>query len=135
RQYFPGAIVRRNVIIGGDAGKYPPDNFFPRSADDAGLEPTADLEKLAQRRYGREGTDGRDIGADIGAIVNLVKAVPSGRPDGQADGTRAMSTTLASLVAVSAIPATAVFWASLLLLAYVYLGYALVVRVRALLFP
>ena len=28
-QYFPDAIFRRNVIVGGTAGRYPADNFFP----------------------------------------------------------------------------------------------------------
>jgi hypothetical protein len=37
KRYFPDATFRRNVIIGGVAGRYPQDNFFPASLQDAGL--------------------------------------------------------------------------------------------------
>jgi hypothetical protein len=36
-RYFPGAVIRRNVIIGGMADRYPMDNFFPTSADQVGF--------------------------------------------------------------------------------------------------
>jgi hypothetical protein len=31
--YFPGAVVTGNVFIGGEAGRYPPGNFFPTTLD------------------------------------------------------------------------------------------------------
>jgi hypothetical protein len=75
-RYFPKAIVRRNVIVGGPAARYPRDNFFPASLDDgasdgASLEDAASglsrkLQTLA-RPFSGKATDGRDPGADIGA--------------------------------------------------------------------
>jgi GDP-mannose 6-dehydrogenase len=67
--FFPGAVVRRNVIAGGHAEDYPPDNFFPPSLEgvvkldpdggvllppkprmsDAGCNPTALEAALASR--------------------------------------------------------------------------------------
>src|SRR5438034_10832974 len=35
--FFPRAIVSRNVIVGGHALAYPPDNFFPVSLDQVGF--------------------------------------------------------------------------------------------------
>lgn len=32
-RYFPGAVVRGNVIAGGNAGRYPKDNAFPETLD------------------------------------------------------------------------------------------------------
>ena len=50
-RFFPGAVVRGNVLIGAPAASYPAGNRFPASLADAGLK-----------------KDGRDPGADIGAI-------------------------------------------------------------------
>jgi hypothetical protein len=72
RHYFPGALVRRNALVGGNPGQYPPDNFFPSSIDEVGLQPRAELRLLVKRRYPREGTDGKDIGADVSAIVKAI---------------------------------------------------------------
>src|SRR5205823_407236 len=36
-RYFPAAVVRRNVIVGGKAERYPADNFFPASLDRIGF--------------------------------------------------------------------------------------------------
>jgi hypothetical protein len=36
-RYFPAAVVRRNVIVGGDASDYPPDNFFPNGLEAVGF--------------------------------------------------------------------------------------------------
>jgi hypothetical protein len=64
--YFPGAVVRRNVLAGGKASNYPGDNMFPAAAsfeahftDYAGanyrLNPGSD--------WAFAGTDGLDLGA------------------------------------------------------------------------
>jgi hypothetical protein len=37
-RYFPGATVRRNVMAGGSASLYPPDNFFPAKLDKAAVK-------------------------------------------------------------------------------------------------
>jgi hypothetical protein len=54
--YFPGAVVRRNVLAGGNAADYPPDNFFPASLD------------AVPKRYATSGTDGRPPGVDARLI-------------------------------------------------------------------
>jgi len=68
--YFPGAVFRRNVLVGGQSNLYPPDNFFPGSFDQvifvnrAGgnyrLDPASP--------YKNAGTDGKDIGCNIDAL-------------------------------------------------------------------
>jgi hypothetical protein len=64
-RYFPGAVVRRNLFVGGDPQGFPPDNFFPPRLDDVGSAPARIGEpflKLASR-YAGVATDGRDPGA------------------------------------------------------------------------
>lgn len=75
RHYFPGSIVRRNAFVGGNAGQYPADNIFPSSMDEVGLQPNAEVRLLVTRRFAREGTDGKDVGADIAEILKRVASV------------------------------------------------------------
>ncbi|MGE3512031.1 MAG: hypothetical protein AB7N65_24465 [Vicinamibacterales bacterium] len=67
RTYLPGARIEGNVIVGGNAARYPPGNIFPR--------PEVLMRHFQGEREGnyrlvpaspwrRAGTDGRDIGAD-----------------------------------------------------------------------
>ncbi|HKQ29735.1 MAG TPA: hypothetical protein VJS66_00475, partial [Burkholderiales bacterium] len=53
-RYFPGAIVRKNVMAGGSANLYPPDNFFPARLDKAG--------------------NARIAGAEVGADLDTLRA-------------------------------------------------------------
>jgi hypothetical protein len=64
--YFPGGVVRRNVLAGGSKDQYPPDNFFPPKLDQVvSVDSPAGVVRLApQSPYRRAGTDGRDLGAD-----------------------------------------------------------------------
>lgn len=68
-QYFPGAIVAGNVLIGGDPGRYPPGNLFPASLDRVGF---ADLHRgdyrLSSLSPYKRAAGGRDPGADIDAL-------------------------------------------------------------------
>jgi hypothetical protein len=69
--YAPGAIVRRNVLAGGPASRYPSDNFFPPVATFlAGfLNATADDYRLVSASpYIAAGTDGKDLGCDFNAL-------------------------------------------------------------------
>jgi hypothetical protein len=70
QQYFPGAVVRKNVLIGGKATQYPPDNFFPDSVADVGfVDHTGGDDRLSpSSRYRRAGTDGKDLGVDLDAL-------------------------------------------------------------------
>jgi len=70
-RYFPRAVVKRNVFVGGPAGSYPADNFFPPSIDSVGFvdRQREDYRLAPSSRYKRAATDGRDPGADIDAVA------------------------------------------------------------------
>ena len=79
-RYFPGAVIRRNVIIGGMAERYPPDNFFPASADQVGfVDPRGhDYRLKASSAFKRAATDRQDVGANAEKIVATAgKALPA----------------------------------------------------------
>ncbi len=65
--FFPDAQFVRNVIVGGDASVYPPDNFFPRSVDQVGFmdRERGDYRLAKSSRYTRAATDGKDAGVDF----------------------------------------------------------------------
>jgi len=136
KRYFPEAVFQRNVIVGGVAGRYPKDNFFPSSLQDAGLTiPRDDDFRLTLvRPYSRAATDGRDPGADVDAIAKALDGL-------DAAGLRARARAharadVAPLFLFAWWPgATVVFWSSLLLLLYVYGGYPMVAALRAKLHP
>jgi len=69
-RYFPGAIVRRNAIVGGSAAEYPADNFFPASIDQVGFVglQSMNFRLAASSAYKHASTDRRDLGADIDAL-------------------------------------------------------------------
>jgi len=79
-RYFPGAIVRRNAVVGGSAERYPPDNFFPRSLEQVGFAGlrAGNVRLSASSELKRAGTDRRDIGADVDAIRSLGPVATSG---------------------------------------------------------
>jgi hypothetical protein len=64
-RYFPGAVFRRNVLVGGDSKLYPDDNFFPPTVELVPFEnpfgPKYDLRPSSP--YRGAATDGRDVGA------------------------------------------------------------------------
>ncbi|HEV2668649.1 MAG TPA: hypothetical protein VG324_27275 [Blastocatellia bacterium] len=69
--YFPGAILRKNVIVGVPQGViYPPDNFMPASLSLVGFFDLAggDYRLGPNSPYRNAGTDGKDIGCDITAL-------------------------------------------------------------------
>ena len=63
-RYFPGAVVRGNVLVGADERTYPRDNFFPARLTEVGLIGTRGLEAQlgASSRFRGKATDGRDPG-------------------------------------------------------------------------
>ncbi len=129
-RYFPRAVVRGNVIVGGRAGAYPAENSFVGSLDEAGV---AHLRRGDVRAEGtRPGAAIAKAGANAGAnIPQLLKAVSGVAPlegrstasTGQPAGTAAGGT------------AVLIFWLSVGLLFYVYAGYPLMAAVRARLWP
>jgi len=133
KRYFPDAVFRRNVIVGGVAGRYPTDNFFPASLQDAGLAipRDQDFRLTLVRPYSRAATDGRDPGADADAVA---KALDGLEAAGLRTRARAQANVM-GLVLLWTPGAAIVFWVSFALLVYVYIGYPLVAALRARLWP
>ncbi|MBI4487317.1 MAG: hypothetical protein HY655_15040 [Acidobacteria bacterium] len=77
-RYFPGAVVRRNVIVGGRPDAYPPDNFFPKSLDQVGfIGPHGGNYRLAaSSSFKRAATDGRDLGANLETVAGMIASAP-----------------------------------------------------------
>ena len=73
--YFPGAVVTRNVFIGGHAASYPAGNYFP--ADVAAVQfrsiATGDYGLGASSPYAASATDGTAIGVDQARIDALIR--------------------------------------------------------------
>jgi hypothetical protein len=71
--YVPGAVFRRNVIIGAEPSIYPADNFFPAEPSAVGFVDFAAggpaLALSADSAYAKAGTDGKDVGADFAALL------------------------------------------------------------------
>ncbi len=82
RTYFPGAVVKKNVIVGGNAAQYPPDNFFLRSLDEIGFaDPAHGNYRLTDSSpYRHGGTDGKDLGADFDALAAAMAMMPETNP-------------------------------------------------------
>ena len=59
------------MIAGGNAGQYPPDNFFPASLDEVGFvdRGRGDYRLAASSRFRSAGTDSRDPGVDFDALA------------------------------------------------------------------
>jgi cellulose synthase/poly-beta-1,6-N-acetylglucosamine synthase-like glycosyltransferase len=132
-RYFPGAVVRRNVLVGADPALYPTDNYFPATLAAAGFVATANGgHRQTGRPYAAAGSNGRDIGADLESLGRTVELVASpatiaATPGAGAGTRRAVPADRPALVVL--------FWSSLLLIAYTYVGYPLIIWVRARLRP
>src|SRR6266850_60468 len=78
---FPGAVVRRNVIVGGSSAQYPRDNFFVRSWAQVKFE---DLSQGRVRLtegspFRRAGLDGTDVGVDDNTLMQTLRPGGDGR--------------------------------------------------------
>jgi hypothetical protein len=77
RAYFPGARVRRNLIIGADFSQYPQDNFYPTKLAKVGFEDAAGghyrLKKDSE--YSGRATDGKDTGCDLDELNTATAGV------------------------------------------------------------
>jgi hypothetical protein len=125
-RYFPNAVVRRNLIIGGATNSFPADNFFPADLNAAGVAPRRPGEAFARLspKYSGKATDGRDPGArhDPGPAAATRLEL------------RAFPLPPEFWPEASAIPAL-LFWISALTLAYICIGYPVLARLRAALRP
>ena len=132
-RYFPLAVVRGNVIVGGNSGKYPADNVFARTLDEAGIAGLASgsLRTLANQPP-HASAGGRIAGADLATLLKAVSGVAPTEP-AQATASSDEAETMAGVAAGGGAVSLAagVFWIALALLAYVYLGYPVVAALRA----
>jgi hypothetical protein len=74
--YFPGISMRRNVLAGGTASKYPADNLFPAASTFTGNFVNAaggDYRLAASSAFIGMATDGTKIGADIARLLAAQK--------------------------------------------------------------
>ena len=75
---FPGAVVRRNVFVGGSAAQYPRDNFFVRSWAQVKFEDLAQGRvRLAEASpFRRASLEGTDLGVDVAALPDAHGPAP-----------------------------------------------------------
>ncbi len=114
--FFPDGVLRRNVIVGGSAERYPTDNFFPPTLDAVGFVDRArgDYRLGPSSPYRHAGSDGTDVGADFVALREALDARPES----------AVGALGGSSPSGPGVPgAGAVLWACLLVLAYANVGY------------
>jgi len=77
---FPGAIVRRNVIVGGSSSQYPRDNFFVSSWAEVKFEDLSQGRvRLTESPFRRAGLDGTDVGVDDNALMRSSRPGGAGR--------------------------------------------------------
>ncbi len=139
-RFFPGSRVRDNVIVGGDAGRYPRDNFFPSTLEEAGFVPGPDGGyRRVSSRLG-VASDERSIGADIDALTTAaadVSSPPRDPPPMPSPRRSLMGTQTFGLPdwRFDGDVEPTVFWGALSLLAYVYIGYPLLTWLRASVHP
>ena len=136
-RYFPGAVVRRNLFIGGARERFPDDNFFPSAIGDVGVAPVAPGESFARvaTRYAGVGTDGHDPGARLEAAASATRVEPPDRAQSAGLLPEESSPAMPDLAEAMPDLAEVVFWLSSLILGYVCLGYPALARVRAALRP
>src|SRR5262249_51779231 len=68
--YYPGADVRGNVFVSGDASSYPANNFFPTDLGQVGFVSLSsdDYRLSSSSPYKNRGTDGLDVGVNMDAL-------------------------------------------------------------------
>jgi cellulose synthase/poly-beta-1,6-N-acetylglucosamine synthase-like glycosyltransferase len=140
-KFFPRFVVRRNVLIGADANKYPSDNFFPKQLSDIAVVSLSDeaYRVSLAAPYARTATDGSDPGADMASLAQVLSRAPS--PPWQVHESVVRSVTGAhdpfqftdgegefSIAAM-------VLWTALFALVYVYIGYPFIAWLSATLRP
>ncbi|HEX7956338.1 MAG TPA: hypothetical protein VF508_05305, partial [Pyrinomonadaceae bacterium] len=81
-QYFPGAVIRRNVIAGQGAGEgypnfYPAGNFYPARLAQVGFADAGagDYRLAAGSQFRGKATDGGDVGCDLDALTRATAGV------------------------------------------------------------
>jgi hypothetical protein len=70
-RYFPGGVIKHNVIAGGNPKQYPPENLFPASLDAVGFVDRArgDYRLARSSRFRKAGSGGRAPGVDLDRLA------------------------------------------------------------------
>jgi hypothetical protein len=91
KQYFPGAVMAGNAIVGANSDLYPPDNSFPKSLVGVGfIDVAAENYRLTKSSdLHQAGTDGRDVGVDFEALASAQRS--SASPQIQHENQRTVS--------------------------------------------
>jgi hypothetical protein len=78
-RYFPGAVIKRNIIVGADLTAYPADNFYPPTLMKVGLVDVAnnDYRLKPESAYKGKATDKKDIGCDFDILMKATSGVVS----------------------------------------------------------
>jgi hypothetical protein len=74
-RYFPGAVFSRNVLAGGNASRYPPDNLFPamdRFAQQFMDYANGDYRLAPASEFRRAADDGTDVGISFSAMTGAI---------------------------------------------------------------
>ncbi|MBI2609888.1 hypothetical protein HYW53_01800 [Candidatus Giovannonibacteria bacterium] len=79
-RYFPGSVFIKNALIGGSAGSYPAENYFPSNSAAIGFAdmPNGNYALLNSSTYKYMGSDGKDIGADASEVNSNTQCIISG---------------------------------------------------------
>lgn len=72
--YFPGALFKKNVIVGGNAAQYPSENFFPFSLDSVKFmnRSAGDYRLSASSPFKNVAAEGKDVGVDFDALCRAM---------------------------------------------------------------
>lgn len=77
--YFPAGVVRGNWLQGGTASRYPAENYFSGTFEEAFVDVNgSDYAPSANSILLGRATDGKNIGVDIAALLNATKDVIEG---------------------------------------------------------
>jgi uncharacterized protein (TIGR03437 family) len=81
-RYFPGSIIKRNIIAGANSWEYPADNYYPATLDQVIFNNAAtnDYSLASTSPYKGLATDGKDIGYDASAVAAAMSSTFSATP-------------------------------------------------------
>ena len=81
-RFFPGSMVKKNVIVGAPEARYPKKNYYPLNVDQVGFidKSNGNYELSSTSPYKNAGTKSRDVGADAEAVQAATRRAIQGTP-------------------------------------------------------